>query len=101
MLDFEDVTPRKRDTEENGEEQNENAADEMEMNHSEEEGHPEEEAAEEVGEKVSETEPVPQPSVREYHYEEQVKKAPKKKKEKAEAPKAEKKPLPQDGSSGL
>ena len=80
MLDFEDVTPRKRDTEENGEEQNENAADEMEMNHSEEEGHPEEAAAEEVVEEAFETEPVPQPSVREYHYEEQVKKAPKKKK---------------------
>ncbi|MBR5269450.1 MAG: trypsin-like peptidase domain-containing protein [Anaerotignum sp.] len=76
MLDFEDVTPRKRDMEESGEEQNENAADEMEMNHSAEEDHPEEAAAEEV----SETEPAPQPSVREYHYEEQVKKAPKKKK---------------------
>ena len=44
MLDFEDVTPRKRDMEENGEEQNENAADEMEMNHSAEEEHPEEAA---------------------------------------------------------
>ncbi|MBQ2412639.1 MAG: trypsin-like peptidase domain-containing protein [Anaerotignum sp.] len=76
MLDFEDVTPRKRDMEENGEEQNENTAEEMEMNHSAEEDHPEEAAAEEV----SETEPAPQPSVREYHYEEQVKKAPKKKK---------------------
>ena len=29
MLDFEDVTPRKRDMEENGEEQNENTAEEM------------------------------------------------------------------------
>ena len=76
MLDFEDVTPRKRDTEENGEEQNENTAEEMEMNHSAEEEHPEEAAVEEV----TETEPAPQPSVREYHYEEQVKKAPKKKK---------------------
>ena len=76
MLDFEDVTPRKRDMEENGEEQNENTAEEMEMNHSAEEEHPEEAAVEEV----AETEPAPQPSVREYHYEEQVKKAPKKKK---------------------
>ena len=80
MLDFEDVTPRKRDTEENGEEQNENTAEEMEMNHSAEEEHPEEAAVEETVEEVTETEPAPQPSVREYHYEEQVKKAPKKKK---------------------
>ena len=75
MLDFEDVTPRKRDMEENGEEQNENTAEEMEMNHSAEEEHPEEAAVEETVEEVTETEPAPQPSVREYHYEEQVKKA--------------------------
>jgi len=75
MLDFEDVTPRKRETEQI-EETKETAAEEIR----------EQEVTEPVSEETaaSETsaaeEPIPQPSVREYHYEEQVKKAPKKKK---------------------
>ena len=88
MLDFEDVTPRKRGLEENAEEQNQNTADEMEMKPSAEEIIEEVSEREEMPEageepeteEVPEMEPVPQPSVREYHYEEQVKKAPKKKK---------------------
>ena len=88
MLDFEDVTPRKRGLEENVEEQNKSTADEMEMKPSAEEIIEEVSEREEMPEageepeteEVPEMEPVPQPSVREYHYEEQVKKAPKKKK---------------------
>ena len=88
MLDFEDVTPRKRGLEENVEEQNKSTADEIEMKPSAEEIIEEVSEREEMPEageepeteEVPEMEPVPQPSVREYHYEEQVKKAPKKKK---------------------
>ena len=88
MLDFEDVTPRKRGLEENVEEQNKSTADEMEMKPSAEETMEEVSEREEMPEageepeteEMPEMEPVPQPSVREYHYEEQVKKAPKKKK---------------------
>ena len=79
MLDFEDVTPRKRNTEENNEPVTEQAAEEMQ------EVQPAEEPAEQpAAEKVEEEKPLeeekPSFDTREYHYEEQVKKAPKKKK---------------------
>ena len=86
MLDFEDVTPRKK----NLEEQNTEPAEHTEEVKAEEaettaDTKPEEagfaaEVQEAEKEEVPEKEPIPQPSVREYHYEEQVKKAPKKKK---------------------
>jgi len=91
MLDFEDVTPRKRSTDENNkaEEMIENT--EMEIKEEAAENHAAEEtemttenaAAESTAaaeEENAENEPAPQPSVREYHYEEQVKKPVKKKK---------------------
>lgn len=94
MLDFEDVTPRKRDDENKQEEIVENNAKEIEEtdaaldNQTEAalEEQAEEKAAEPAAEAATqEEEPQPkaenpQPSVREYHYEEQVKKAPKKRK---------------------
>lgn len=92
MLDFEDVTPRKKEGEDK-----ENQTEEMkeitsetaeafasdeapaENSSDEEEASPEGAEASMHGE-IPEKEPIPQPSVREYHYEEQVKKSPKKKK---------------------
>lgn len=92
MLDFEDVTPRKKEGEDK-----ENQTEEMkeitsetaeafasdeapaESSSGEEEASPEGAEASMHGE-IPEKEPIPQPSVREYHYEEQVKKSPKKKK---------------------
>ncbi len=92
MLDFEDVTPRKKEGEDK-----ENQTEEMkeitsetaeafasdeapaESSSDEEEASPEGAEASMHGE-IPEKEPIPQPSVREYHYEEQVKKSPKKKK---------------------
>ena len=100
MLDFEDVTPRKKDTgyndttEQNKDEEIKEEMKEVfsetaealsseevpeEKDRLEEESSPEGAEAS-VQEEVPEKEPIPQPSVREYHYEEQVKKAPKKKK---------------------
>ena len=90
MLDFEDVTPRKK-----GAEQTEgaNKPDVEEMKESEMEEvisetaetfaaktEPDMDTENAVQEEVPEKEPTPQPSVREYHYEEQVKKPSKKKK---------------------
>ncbi len=79
MLDFEDVTPRKKG-EENKEEKNiESIAEEVnEYTESEQVSQPQKEREEEP--KTEPKEETPQPSVREYHYEEQVKKTPKKKK---------------------
>ena len=78
MLDFEDVTPRKKDTEE---QTSENTVEEVtEEVISEVEEKSAEETMTESAENNSEKDEIPQPSVREYHYEEQVKKAPKKKK---------------------
>ena len=77
MLDFEDVTPRKKSTE-NTEETADTVTEEgvSEMVENDASVEPDTAAQEDVPEK----EPIPQPSVREYHYEEQVKKPPKKKK---------------------
>lgn len=101
MLDFEDVTPRKRESENKSEEQIENRieekTEELVKEMAQETAAAEEAAAEEpakeemVQEEVieqpaeekapeQEKEEQPQPSVREYHYEEQVKKPSKKKK---------------------
>ncbi len=93
MLDFEDVTPRKKDIENNEEQQivETNAADAAEpvAAESAEEQTKETETAEQEVQPVEDTavnrealkyEPVQQPSVREYHYEEKVKKTSKKKK---------------------
>ena len=91
MLDFEDVTPRKRTTDENNEikEQIESTAEDIKNETIEESAamqpetdaeEPMTENAEAAPEEDTEKEPVPQPSVREYHYEEQVKKPVKKKK---------------------
>ena len=90
MLDFEDVTPRKKDVEhkeEQTEEMKEIISEAAEA-FAEEEMKAENDAdTEEVspeGAEASAQEEIPekdpQPSVREYHYEEQVKKSPKKKK---------------------
>ena len=85
MLDFEDVTPRKKNTE-NTEETANTPAEEMKESEKEEvisetaEKDFSTESENSMQEDVPEKEPVPQPSVREYHYEEQVKKPPKKKK---------------------
>ena len=76
MLDFEDVTPRKKGAE-NPEETMDTVAEEIKDSEQKEVCDTAESA---VAEEVSEAEPVPQPCVREYHYEEQVKKSPKKKK---------------------
>ncbi|MBR5794202.1 MAG: trypsin-like peptidase domain-containing protein [Anaerotignum sp.] len=85
MLDFEDVTPRKKSTENTEEtvdtsaeglkepEMEEVVPETAEKDSSAESDHSEQE-------EVHEKEPAPQPGVREYHYEEQVKKPPKKKK---------------------
>lgn len=83
MLDFEDVTPRKKSLDENKEEIMESAAEEIEEKTVEDAESAEvspEGAEASMKEEIPEKEPIPQPSVREYHYEEQVKKAPKKKK---------------------
>ena len=83
MLDFEDVTPRKKSLDENKDEIMESAAEEIEEKTVEDAESAEvspEGAEASVKEEIPEKEPIPQPSVREYHYEEQVKKAPKKKK---------------------
>ena len=93
MLDFEDVTPRKKEAEENEETIVESIAEEVqetaEIPSESVEASVQEEAAEEISPEGAEAsireenmaeEEIPQPSVREYHYEEQVKKAPKKKK---------------------
>ncbi|WP_458407099.1 S1C family serine protease [Anaerotignum sp.] len=92
MLDFEDVTPRKRETEENREEITETSDNEaveesaaetipvVETAETESAEFSPEAAEASAKEEIPEREPIPQPSVREYHYEEQVKKAPKKKK---------------------
>lgn len=97
MLDFEDVTPRKKDVEhsENAEQNKTEEIKEEEMkevisetaealtqeeNDSVEEASSPAEAEASAQEEIPEKEVSPQPSVREYHYEEQVKKAPKKKK---------------------
>ena len=90
MLDFEDVMPRKKNLEDHteeimkgteAEEVKEEVSEEkqVEIMDSVEEVFPEG-AEVSVQEEIPEKEPIPQPSVREYHYEEQVKKAPKKKK---------------------
>ena len=81
MLDFEDVTPRKRGIDETKEEAvetlTENTAEEVqEAALSEEE---KEQRMSDENEKSEQPEANPSPGVREYHYEEQVKKAPKKK----------------------
>ena len=73
MLDFEDVTPRKRDVENKEEIADSTAEEKNEDTEPEQVSQTQEEIKEEVKEKI------PQPSVREYHYEEKVKKAPKKK----------------------
>lgn len=97
MLDFEDVTPRKKgeDDKENQtekivtEEMQEDVAERKEKFSAEEIPAENDSASEEISpegaeasvhEEIPEKEPIPQPSVREYHYEEQVKKSPKKKK---------------------
>ena len=92
MLDFEDVTPRKKDAEhkeEQTEERKEIVSETAETSASEEVPAENSSGAEEVSpegaeasmqEEIPKEEPNPQPSVREYHYEEQVKKSPKKKK---------------------
>lgn len=92
MLDFEDVTPRKKDAEhkeEQTEERKEIVSETAETSASEEVPAENSSGAEEVShegaeasmqEGIPKEEPNPQPSVREYHYEEQVKKSPKKKK---------------------
>ena len=83
MLDFEDVTPRKKSLDENKDEIMESAAEEIEEKTVEDAESAEvspEGAEASMKEEIPEKEPIPQPSVREYHYEEQVKKAPKKKK---------------------
>ena len=85
MLDFEDVTPRKKNTE-TVEDAASTPAEEMKESEKEEaisetaEKEPSAESENFMQEDVPEKEPIPQPSVREYHYEEQVKKPPKKKK---------------------
>ena len=87
MLDFEDVTPRKKGLEEQGTE----TADDREEKKEPADIPAEEEkeafstegaeaSMKEDVDEVPEKEPSSQPGVREYHYEEQVKKAPKKKK---------------------
>ncbi|MBR3910543.1 MAG: hypothetical protein IKJ54_04530, partial [Anaerotignum sp.] len=79
MLDFEDVTPRKRTTDENNEikEQIESTAEDIKNETIEESAamqpetdaeEPMTENAEAAPEEDTEKEPVPQPSVREYHY---------------------------------
>ena len=93
MLDFEDVTPRKREAEEQSsentvEEVKEEVISEAEETVVEEKPAEEKTAEEKTAEETTpessedhvEKEEIPQPSIREYHYEEQVKKAPKKKK---------------------
>ena len=77
MLDFEDVTPRKKSTE-NTEETADTVTEEVISETVENDASVEPDTA--AQEDVPEKEPIPQPSVREYHYEEQVKKPPKKKK---------------------
>ena len=77
MLDFEDVTPRKKSTE-NTEEAVDTVTEEVISETVENDASVEPDTA--TQEDVPEKEPIPQPSVREYHYEEQVKKPPKKKK---------------------
>ena len=77
MLDFEDVTPRKKGTE-NTEETADPVTEEVVSETVENDASVEPDTA--AQEDVPEKEPIPQPSVREYHYEEQVKKPPKKKK---------------------
>lgn len=89
MLDFEDVTPRKKDIE-NKTEGNPMDGTEDKVTAETAETFAEETATAEdfspegkeasIHEEIPEKEPNPQPSVREYHYEEQVKKTPKKKK---------------------
>ena len=97
MLDFEDVTPRKRETEEPAAEAAEKKEIAVENTAAEASGPAEAEEKKEMektkfaeqaegkeGEPAEETaaeekEEIPQPSVREYHYEEKVKKMPKKK----------------------
>ena len=85
MLDFEDVTPRKKNTE-TVEDAASTPAEEMKESEKEEaisetaEKEPSAESENFMQEDVPEKEPIPQPSVREYHYEEQVKKPLKKKK---------------------
>ena len=93
MLDFEDVTPRKKEAEENEETIVESTAEEVQEAEKVSSGSMEASVQEETAEEISpegaeasiheenvEKEENPQPCVREYHYEEQVKKAPKKKK---------------------
>ena len=77
MLDFENVTPRKKSTE-NTEETADTITEEVISETVENDASVEPDTA--AQEEVPEKEPAPQPSVREYHYEEQVKKPPKKKK---------------------
>ena len=77
MLDFEDVTPRKKSAE-NTEETADTVTEEVISETVENDASVEPDTA--AQEDVPEKEPIPQPSVREYHYEEQVKKPPKKKK---------------------
>ena len=84
MLDFEDVTPRKKITE-NAEETADAVTEEVKEPEMEEvisetaETDPSVESENYKQEDMPEKEPVPQPGVREYHYEEQVKKPSKKK----------------------
>ena len=97
MLDFEDVIPRKKTVEDRAEGQKETVKNETPLQEENmveevfEEKNMEESVAEETieepvmenadeEEREQEKEPVPQPSVREYHYEEQVKKPAKRKK---------------------
>ena len=87
MLDFEDVTPRKKGLEEQGTETADDREEKKEpadipAEEEKEAFSPEgaEASMKEDVDKVPEKEPASQPGVREYHYEEQVKKAPKKKK---------------------
>ena len=82
MLDFEDVIPRKKGSEEIQEEVVETVSEDVveEVQAVESSAEEEQEMPEEQDETEQDEDVNPSPSVREYHYEEQVKKAPKKKK---------------------